>query len=358
MKAQPNFGPLYPTFGSVMEGRSFVGDTSAWYRFGFGGQLKDDEIYGKGNTYSAEYWEYDARVGRRWNVDPEGIEWQSPYSVLRNSPILFIDPKGNIWDPAHEGTSESEAQKLENKAKNSKESAAKSISKYDKHIKRLLRRQSFFGESQRRSGKINYAKERVGELKQDIAHYDNTLSEINEMRSHPDFIYRLKSHNENTLNGQVYYDGGVIVIKYPENHYDLMAQEMKHGHQIITGDVDLNKISTDAGLLLDIGDEIASYQRGLAYSFDLSKPLYNQINRDYLIKRKTSYAMLPTENLTVNSTIGTLKRVHGNNIKMSQEFFRERWREPYRDLGDINSKYDSKKLSEFKVFKYSLIINY
>jgi RHS repeat-associated protein len=90
-----NTTPSHPAFGSVMEGRSFVGDTSSWYRFGFGGQEKDDEIYGKGKTYSAEFWEYDARVGRRWNVDPVERPHLSPFAAFSNNPIVFIDPEGN-----------------------------------------------------------------------------------------------------------------------------------------------------------------------------------------------------------------------------------------------------------------------
>jgi RHS repeat-associated protein len=80
-----------------MEGRVF---SSGTYRFGFNGQEKDDEIYGEGNTYSAEFWEYDARVGRRWNVDPKAFDapsW-SPYRTLFNNPIFWIDKLGLFED--------------------------------------------------------------------------------------------------------------------------------------------------------------------------------------------------------------------------------------------------------------------
>jgi len=40
------------------------------YRYGFNGQEKTDELKGSGNHYTAEFWEYDSRLGRRWNVDP------------------------------------------------------------------------------------------------------------------------------------------------------------------------------------------------------------------------------------------------------------------------------------------------
>jgi hypothetical protein len=45
--------------------RSFAG---AAYRYGFNGQEKDDEVCGSGNLNTAEFWEYDTRLGRRWNT--------------------------------------------------------------------------------------------------------------------------------------------------------------------------------------------------------------------------------------------------------------------------------------------------
>jgi YD repeat-containing protein len=69
------------------------------YRYGFNGQEKDNEIAGEGNAYTAQFWEYDPRIGRRWNLDPEPITGISQYSALNNSPILCSDPLGNYSDP-------------------------------------------------------------------------------------------------------------------------------------------------------------------------------------------------------------------------------------------------------------------
>jgi len=74
-----------------MEGRSF---SISSYRFGFGGQEKDDEIAGPGNSYYAQYWQYDPRIGRRWNTDPITYPWQSTYSTFNNNPLFFVDPLG------------------------------------------------------------------------------------------------------------------------------------------------------------------------------------------------------------------------------------------------------------------------
>ena len=65
------------------------------YRFGFQGQENDNEISGNGNSYTAEYCQYDSRLGRRWNVDPVLKEWESPYSCFSNNAIYIIDKFGD-----------------------------------------------------------------------------------------------------------------------------------------------------------------------------------------------------------------------------------------------------------------------
>ncbi|WP_158559207.1 RHS repeat-associated core domain-containing protein [Deminuibacter soli] len=64
-------------------------------RYGFNGQGKSDEI--AANTTTAEFWQYDARLGRRWNTDPVPKSMISPYAALGNNPITYVDPLGNDW---------------------------------------------------------------------------------------------------------------------------------------------------------------------------------------------------------------------------------------------------------------------
>jgi Metallopeptidase toxin 2 len=65
------------------------------YRYGFNGQEKVDEISGVGNHNTALFWEYDTRLGRRWNVDPVMKPWRSPFDAFNNNPIIMIDPNGD-----------------------------------------------------------------------------------------------------------------------------------------------------------------------------------------------------------------------------------------------------------------------
>jgi RHS repeat-associated protein len=91
---EPNilsYSDYYP-FGSLLPGRSA---NSSEYKYGFGGQEKDDEVNGvTGSSYTAEFWQYDSRLGRRWNVDPVDKPWESSYATFSNNPMIFVDPTG------------------------------------------------------------------------------------------------------------------------------------------------------------------------------------------------------------------------------------------------------------------------
>ena len=82
----------YNPFGMLLPGRNYNSNS---YKFGFNGQEKDDEITGQtGSHLTAEYWEYDSRLCRRWNIDPIVKPHESPYATFANNPIWFIDPFG------------------------------------------------------------------------------------------------------------------------------------------------------------------------------------------------------------------------------------------------------------------------
>ncbi len=63
---------------------------SSKYRYGFNGQEKENEL--NENITTAEFWEYDSRIGRRWNIDP--IYKHSPYECFGSNPIWFTDKNG------------------------------------------------------------------------------------------------------------------------------------------------------------------------------------------------------------------------------------------------------------------------
>ena len=62
------------------------------YRYGNNGQEREKETFE--GAYSADFWGYDSRLGRRWEQDPLAYTWQSPYVAFNDNPIYFADPFG------------------------------------------------------------------------------------------------------------------------------------------------------------------------------------------------------------------------------------------------------------------------
>ncbi|HEY8898342.1 MAG TPA: DUF6443 domain-containing protein [Niastella sp.] len=88
----------YYPFGMLQPGRSY---NAGGYRFGFNGQEMNNDVKGIGNSYTAEFWEYDSRIGRRWNLDPKPNKEASDYCAFLNNPIMYNDVKGDtIFRPA------------------------------------------------------------------------------------------------------------------------------------------------------------------------------------------------------------------------------------------------------------------
>ena len=65
------------------------------YRYFFNGQEADNEVLGEGVSLSAEFWQYDTRLGRRWNMDPNNQRSVSVYSCFNDNPMWFVDVKGD-----------------------------------------------------------------------------------------------------------------------------------------------------------------------------------------------------------------------------------------------------------------------
>ncbi len=87
------FGYNFSSIGTIYETIEYFEK----YRFGFNGQEKDDEVAGAGNTNTAMFWEYDTRLGRRWNLDPKPQINISDYAVMGDNPIQNLDLFGDTW---------------------------------------------------------------------------------------------------------------------------------------------------------------------------------------------------------------------------------------------------------------------
>ena len=75
-----------------MPGRKYQAGSGS-YRFSMNGQEKDKEL--NEDITTAMYWEYDSRIGRRWNLDPKPSSAVSSYSCFKNNPIWNFDKEGD-----------------------------------------------------------------------------------------------------------------------------------------------------------------------------------------------------------------------------------------------------------------------
>ncbi|GIV28850.1 MAG: hypothetical protein KatS3mg027_2664 [Bacteroidia bacterium] len=100
----------YYPFGAVMEGRKY---NLTAYRYAFNTQERVPEL--NESHYTALYWEYDGRLARRWNVDPEFNKFKSIslFSAFADNPFIFQDKKGNTVKAINEKAVEVIDQKIE-----------------------------------------------------------------------------------------------------------------------------------------------------------------------------------------------------------------------------------------------------
>jgi hypothetical protein len=75
-----------------MPGRDFT-TTGKRSKHSINGQERSDEL--NDNLTTAEFWQYDSRIGRRWNVDPVLKIHESPYMTFANNPIWCTDLNGS-----------------------------------------------------------------------------------------------------------------------------------------------------------------------------------------------------------------------------------------------------------------------
>ena len=91
---------------------------AALYPFAFNGMLKDNDVDGiDGDSYTADFWEYDPRLGRRWNLDPIPIPFLSNYLCFGNDPIWHSDKLGNTFYTGNDDQNEQHAQQTKDDIK-------------------------------------------------------------------------------------------------------------------------------------------------------------------------------------------------------------------------------------------------
>ena len=253
----------YSPFGVTLSGRYFGEDS----KYGMNGQEKEREI--TSGTYSAEFWMYESRLARRWNLDPKPNISISGYAAFVNSPISFSDPYGDTVKFASQ-----KARDLYNNYK---------------------------AEVQNR---FNNAKGK------DIDIYKGILGELSALEKSQD-IFRIRTDEDfdpQTAPGGG--DGGNIAYNKNTEEIDInvklsgggnftptqrIAHELKHGDQFLKRKLNF-KLNGSGGYAYDQTDEIEAFQRQNLFAEDLM--------RDYIdpYRAASQYSNRPSISIVVSSS--------------------------------------------------------
>jgi len=222
----------YYPFGMGMDGRT---QSAGGYRWGFNGQEKDDEVAGSGNSYSAEFWQYDSRLGRRWNVDPVVKHHESPYAAFASNPIWFIDPNGADTSFADK-QAKIDFENAYSNVNNRISGLESTISGYDEQ----LANGSLSKGEQRKMEKgrktAQYELEKWNKLKAD---FDNIISNPDVMFRYSSNTNELKNDENGITEGQINRDqygrivGGIVNIVIRPGHDEAVIHENRHGNQVL-----------------------------------------------------------------------------------------------------------------------------
>ncbi len=82
----------YYPFGVLLNERS---ENGGEYRYSYQGSEQDNEVKGKGNSYTTFFRQLDPRIGRWLSIDPKRTAWESPYVSMGNNPVLNNDIYGD-----------------------------------------------------------------------------------------------------------------------------------------------------------------------------------------------------------------------------------------------------------------------
>ena len=250
--------------------------------------MHTDEISGTGNHTTALFWEYDTRLGRRWNLDPKPQVFISDYAVLGNNPIINTDILGDKFtDSAKKG------------ADNLKNQANVYINANKANIKRLKR---FKGNH----------RDEIKALRNRNREFKKVIRELNHLeKSKQLYDIREISNNEHTAKTWFNPINGAITLDVPSlDDYQSLANEFTHAYQFDKGRLSIDQYGR--GMLFDANDDFQSTKRDLLFSGDNEFDSYtiNDWLSDYGMKISyydnngnliSSSYTIPTKKITIRS---------------------------------------------------------
>jgi hypothetical protein len=237
----------YYPFGLEMVGRTYI---SHAYSFSFNTQMKSPEIL-PGHT-TAMYWEYDARIGRRWELDPKTFIGWSGYVCLGDSPIGFNDILGDKWKNTADVA---KAEDLTTKLKDVREIKNNDKNRLQKKMDRALRK----GNDKKF---LELAKQKR-ELSEEISYLDMSINNIAKMGSLSEpQVFTFDAIT--SIVGETYMNTSrEIVIEF--NSDANAIHELNHGAQYLSLDLTYLPLGKGHAKALDLHDEVECYRAQFAF---------------------------------------------------------------------------------------------
>lgn len=292
--------------GAVQESR---------YRFGFNGQERQTEL---GPSYTtAEYWMYDGRLGRRWNVDPVIKPWRSSYDAFSNNPLIYIDPLGadDIFYMNNKGKlamyrtkegTEIKIQTAEGKftlsqlpltTNENRKMAAKIISHYAKQANLNGIVGLLSGNKKSSENPAFAATSQTKENKGKLVTYVNTNGGINsKLNDYNNLMNTLEHEDLHKINNDVAkQEKGIYSFK---EHADIYLKQM---------DTDIFKVTTQPHK----NNTVVQY-----FSFALAAKFNNEISNEDLFNKMTSFNANSSYSITINKEYTELSIYNSKNAKI------------------------------------------
>jgi hypothetical protein len=279
--------------------------SSQQYRYGQGTQEKDTDI--SEGIYTALYWEYDSRLGRRWNLDPKPQVNISDYACFGNNPIYNIDILGNKF--TKQAKQEIKAYK----------SSLKAMEKADRaSLKEYLSKQMNDGSY------IPEVKEKINYLQNRLSEYKQIKKELGVLKRSDDIYNIYQEANSEKLpagaEGLTYFNDKTghidILLGEPTNfsRMSILAHELKHAYQYEVGrtnfltysDAEFAKLEARFGIekdkqytggaLYDRTDEVEAFER--TYFVEKQEQTLIQIKQQVDIW----YQLVPAQDANMGNT--------------------------------------------------------
>ncbi|MDI1234402.1 MAG: hypothetical protein PSX81_08980 [bacterium] len=245
------------------------------YRYGFNTQEKDNEI-GIGH-FTAEFWEYDSKLCRRWNLDPKPQIKISDYSVMGNNPIFNIDILGDEFTP----NSRKEYRKQKHFAKSRERLYKRELKHAFRELRRDLKSNGFHNDATKARA-LEEDENKILSISIALSEVRSSLDELKEMKS-SDEIFQIRNTRGGPVGQTRKLPSGVILIEWNGRDRSLLAHELKHGHQYINGEIDFLP-NGNSGPSVDIYDEYYAYRRQIAFAFGRTLFLTTRSGNDLILK--------------------------------------------------------------------------